>query len=104
MLRRDFHAIFFGALGDPRVPSNQHAADILLGIRFGLDLYINLRPVKLLDASLCPLKDRAEREVDFVILRENTEGAYVRMGGNFKPGTPDEIAVQEDVNTRSGVE
>lgn len=104
MLRRDFDAIFFGALGDPRVPSNQHAADILLGIRFGLDLYVNLRPVKLLDASLCPLRNRAERDVDFVILRENTEGPYVRMGGNFKLGTPNEIAVQEDVNTYAGVE
>src|SRR6266542_7467 len=61
MLRRDFHAICMGALGDARVPSNQHAADILLGIRFGLDLYVNLRPVKLLDAKLCPLKNRTEQ-------------------------------------------
>ena len=70
MLRWDFHAIFVGALGDPRVPSNQHAADILLGIRFGLDLYVNQRPVKLLDARLCPLKSRVERDVNFVIFRE----------------------------------
>ena len=104
MLRREFQAIFIGALGDPRVPSNQHAADILLGIRFGLDLYTNVRPVKLLDARLCPLKKRTERDVDFVILRENTEGLYVGMGGNFKPGMPDEVALQEDVNTRKGVE
>ena len=104
MLRRDFDAVFIGALGDPRVPSNQHAADILLGIRFGLDLYVNERPVKLLDARLCPLKDRTEREVNFVILRENTEGLYVGMGGNFKRDTADEVAVQEDVNTRKGVE
>jgi 3-isopropylmalate dehydrogenase len=104
MLRRDFHAIFIGALGDPRVPSNQHAADILLGIRFGLDLYVNQRPVKLLDPALCPLKGRAERDVNFVIFRENTEGLYAGMGGNFKRDTPDEIAVQEDVNTRKGVE
>lgn len=104
MLRRDFDAILFGALGDPRVPSNRHAADILLGIRFGLDLYVNLRPVRLLQASLCPLKNRTERDVDFVIVRENTEGPYVRMGGNFKLGAPDEIAVQEDVNTYRGVE
>jgi 3-isopropylmalate dehydrogenase len=103
MLRRDFHAIFIGALGDPRVPSNQHAADILLGIRFGLDLYVNQRPVKLLDARLCPLKNRTERDVDFVIFRENTEGLYVGMGGNFKRGSADEIAIQEDVNTRKGV-
>lgn len=104
VLRRDFDAVFIGALGDPRVPTNQHAADILLGIRFGLDLYVNERPVKLLDARLCPLKDRTERDVDFVIFRENTEGLYVGMGGNFKRDTPDEVAVQEDVNTRKGVE
>ena len=102
--RRDYQAIFIGALGDPRVPSNQHAADILLGIRFGLDLYVNQRPVKLLDARLCPLKNRAERDVNFVIFRENTEGLYAGMGGNFKRGTADEIAIQEDVNTRKGVE
>lgn len=104
LFRRDYQAIFIGALGDPRVPSNQHAADILLGIRFGLDLYVNQRPVKLLDARLCPLKNRTERDVDFVIFRENTEGLYVGMGGNFKRGSADEIAIQEDVNTRKGVE
>src|SRR5579864_1594536 len=104
MLRRDFHAIFLGAFGDPRVPSNQHAADILLGIRFNLDLYVNQRPVKLLDARLCPLKNRREPDVDFVIFRENTEGLYVGMGGVFKKNTPDEVALQEDVNTRKGVE
>jgi 3-isopropylmalate dehydrogenase len=104
MLRRDFHAIFIGAMGDPRIPSNQHAVDILLGIRFGLDLYVNQRPVQLLDARLCPLKGRREQDINFVIFRENTEGAYVSMGGNFKRGTGDEIAVQEDVNTRKGVE
>jgi 3-isopropylmalate dehydrogenase len=104
MLRRDFHAIFIGAVGDPRVPSNRHAAEILLGIRFGLDLYVNQRPVKLLDARLCPLKNRTEQDVNFVIFRENTEGPYVGMGGNFKRGTAEEVAVQEDINTRRGVE
>ncbi len=104
MFRQKFDAIFIGALGDPRVPDMKHAADILLGIRFGLDLYVNQRPVKLLDAKLCPLKGHAERDVNFVIFRENTEGLYVGMGGNFKRGTPDEVAVQEDVNTRKGVE
>jgi 3-isopropylmalate dehydrogenase len=103
MLRRDYRAIFIGALGDPRVPSNQHAADILLGIRFNLDLYVNQRPVKLLHAQLCPLKNRTEQDVNFVIFRENTEGLYVGMGGVFKKDTPDEVAVQEDVNTRKGV-
>ena len=104
MFRREFHAIFIGAMGDPRVPDMKHAADILLGTRFGLDLYVNQRPVKLLDPRLCPLKDQTERDVNFVVFRENTEGAYVGMGGNFKRDTPDEIAIQEDVNTRKGVE
>ena len=104
MFRREYQAIFIGALGDPRVPSNQHAADILLGTRFNLDLYVNERPVKLLDSRLCPLKNRSEHDVNFVIFRENTEGLYVGMGGVFKKNTPDEVAVQEDVNTRKGVE
>jgi 3-isopropylmalate dehydrogenase len=104
MFRREFHAIFIGALGDPRVPDMKHAADILLGTRFGLDLYVNQRPVKLLDAKLCPLKNRTEKDVNFVVFRENTEGLYVGVGGNFKRDTPDEVAVQEDVNTRKGVE
>ncbi len=103
-LRESFAAIFIGAFGDPRVPDMKHAADILLGIRFGLDLYINLRPVKLYDPRLCPLKDRTEQDVDFVVFRENTEGAYVVVGGNFKKGTPDEVAVQEEIHTRKGVE
>ncbi len=104
MLRREFHAILFGALGDPRVPSNQPAVDILLGARFGLDLYVNQRPVRLLDARLCPLKGRTERDINMVIFRENTEGAYAGLGGNFKRGTPEEVALEEDVNTRLGVE
>ncbi len=104
VLRREFQAILIGALGDPRVPSNQHAVDILLGIRFGLDLYVNQRPVRLLDFRLCALKDRSERDVDFVIIRENTEGLYVGMGGTFKRGSEEEVAVQEDLNTRRGVE
>jgi len=104
MFRREFQALFIGALGDPRVPDMKHAADILLGTRFGLDLYVNQRPVKLLDARLCPLKNRTGKDVNFVVFRENTEGLYVGMGGNFKRGTPDEIAIQEDVNTRKGVE
>ncbi len=101
---QEFDAILLGALGDPRVPDNRHAADILLGIRFGLDLYVNQRPVRLLDERLCPLKGRTPAAIDFVIFRENTEGLYVGVGGFFKKGTPDEVAVQEDVNTRKGVE
>ena len=103
-LENDFDAIFVGALGDPRVPSNVHAKEILLGMRFKMDLYANVRPVKLLDESLCPLKNVKPADVDFTIIRENTEGLYCDVGGVFKQGTPDEVAVQEDVNTRKGVE
>jgi len=101
---KEYDGILLGALGDPRVPDMKHAADILLGLRFGLDLYVNHRPVRLLDEKLCPLKGRRASDVDFVIFRENTEGLYVGVGGIFKKGTPDEIAVQEDINTRKGVE
>src|SRR5271168_2546694 len=104
VFRRDFDAILLGAMGDPRVPSNQHAADILLGLRFKLDLYVNARPCVLFDRRLTPLKDRTEKDINFVVLRENTEGLYVGMGGVFKKGTPDEVATQEDLNTRKGVE
>ncbi len=104
MLHEEFDAILFGALGDPRVPSNQHAADILLGLRFKLDLYVNARPVELYHDRLTPLRDREEADVKFMVFRENTEGLYVGVGGFFKKGTSDEIAVQEDVNSRKGVE
>ena len=100
---RGFDAIFVGALGDPRVPDNRHARDILLGTRFELDLYVNHRPVKLLDERLCPLKGRRPRDVNFTVFRENTEGVYVGIGGRFKAGTEDEIAIQEEVNTWKGV-
>jgi 3-isopropylmalate dehydrogenase len=103
-IRVNYDAVYLGAFGDPRVPDMKHAADILLGMRFQLDLYVNYRPVKLIDDQLSPLKHKGVAEIDFVIFRENTEGAYVGMGGNFKKGTQDEIAVQEDVSTRRGVE
>jgi 3-isopropylmalate dehydrogenase len=96
-LRDDVDAIFLGAMGDPRVPGNEHARDILLGLRFRLDLYINFRPVTLLHADLTPL--RAAAGIDFVIFRENTEGAYLgrgRIGGGEY--------VAEEVNTAQGVE
>jgi 3-isopropylmalate dehydrogenase len=104
MLGRDFDAIFVGALGDPRVKTNIHAKEILLGMRFKMDLYANVRPVKLLDAALCPLKNVTPEMVDFTVIRENTEGVYMDMGGVFKKDTPDEVATQEDINTRKGVE
>ncbi len=104
MLQEHFDAILLGALGDPRVPDNRHAAEILLGLRFQLDLYVNYRPVKLFHERLCPLKGAAPAELDFVVFRENTEGLYVMMGGNFKKDTADEVATDVDLNTRKGVE
>ncbi|MCA1613765.1 MAG: 3-isopropylmalate dehydrogenase [Acidobacteria bacterium] len=104
MLAQNFDAILAGAFGDPRVKTNQHAEDILLGMRRGLDLYINQRPVRLLDARLTPLRDRRPEEIDFVVFRENTEGAYCGAGGFLKKHTADEIATQEGLNTRRGVE
>jgi 3-isopropylmalate dehydrogenase len=103
-LARDFDAILVGAFGDPLVPSNIHAKEILLGMRFKMDLYANVRPVRLMDASLCPLKGVEPKDVDFVVIRENTEGVYGDVGGVFKQGTVDEVAIQEDINTRKGVE
>lgn len=103
-LATGYGAIFLGALGDPRVPGNEHARDILLGLRFQLDLYVNLRPVRLLAPGRSPLRDAVAEELDIVVFRENTEGSYVGMGGVFKRGTPDEVAIEEDVNTAKGVE
>jgi len=100
---RLFDAVFIGALGDPRIPDNRHARDILLGTRFELDLYVNYRPVKLLDERLCPLKGRTPKDINFAVFRENTEGLYVSVGGRFKAGTDDEIAIQEELNTFKGV-
>jgi 3-isopropylmalate dehydrogenase len=104
MLRDEFDAILFGALGDPRVRSNQHAADILLGLRFKLDLYVNARPTELLHERLTPLKNCTRAGLNLMVFRENTEGLYVGVGGFFKKGTTDEIAVQEDVNSHKGVD
>src|SRR3989454_7210156 len=104
MFRKDFDAILFGAVGDPRVPDQRHAAEILLALRFGLDLYANVRPVRLIDERLCPLKGVRAEDVDFTVIRENTEGAYVNSGGVLKKGTPDEVANQVEVHTRKGVD
>lgn len=102
--RSEYDAILMGALGDPRIPDNQHAMDILFGIRFGLDLYANIRPIKLLDRHLTPLKNATEADINFTVFRENTEDLYVGVGGIFKKGTPDEVAIQESLSTRKGVE
>jgi 3-isopropylmalate dehydrogenase len=100
---REFDAVFIGALGDPRIPDNRHARDILLGTRFELDLYVNYRPVRLLDDRLSPLKNRRRCDIDFVVFRENTEGLYTGAGGSIATGTEYEIAIQEEVNTYRGV-
>jgi 3-isopropylmalate dehydrogenase len=102
--RRNYDAVYVGAVGDPRVPDMRHAKDILLGLRFKLDLYVNYRPVKLYDESLCPLKGKKCEDVDFVVFRENTEGLYAGIGGHLKANTPDEVAIQVSTNTRKGVE
>lgn len=102
--RDEFDAIFLGALGDPRVPSNVHAKDILLGSRFRYDLYINQRPIRLLDARKCPLKGKGPDEVDIMVFRENTEGLYTAVGGILKKDTPDEVAQEACIVTRKGVE
>jgi 3-isopropylmalate dehydrogenase len=103
-VQRECAAVLLGALGDPRVPGMEHARDILFGMRFGFDLYANVRPVKSLSDRLVPLKDKGAKDVDLVVFRENTEGIYVGMGGQFKRGTADEVAINEDLNTRKGVE
>ena len=102
-LARDFDAVLAGAFGDPRVPDGQHADEILLGMRRRLDLYLNVRPVKALDDSVVPLKRARAAAVDFVIFRENTEGAYSGRGRVSGALTPDEEAVEEDVTTWRGV-
>ncbi len=99
-----FNAIYLGAIGDPRVKPGILEKGILLKLRFHFDQYVNLRPVILYDARFCPLKDKKEEDVDFVVIRENTEGLYCGAGGFFKKDTPDEIAIQESINTYKGVE
>ncbi|MDX1646622.1 MAG: isocitrate/isopropylmalate dehydrogenase family protein [Longimicrobiales bacterium] len=102
-LQEEYDAVLLGALGDPRVPGNEHAKDILLGMRFRLDLYVNFRPCRLLSQELSPLaRDVPELQLD--IFRENTEGEYTGMGGVLRRGTADEIAVEENIATRMGVE
>ena len=101
---RGHDAILLGAIGDPRLPVGLLERAIISGIRFGLDLYVNLRPVKLYAEHLCPLKGKRPEDVDMVVVRENTEDVYAGIGGFLKKGTPDEVAVQEMIFTRKGVE
>ncbi|MCP5054358.1 MAG: 3-isopropylmalate dehydrogenase, partial [bacterium] len=97
-------AVYLGAIGHPEVKPGILEKGILLNLRFALDLYVNLRPVKLYPGIATPLKDKGPQEIDFIVVRENTEGLYAGSGGFLKKGTPDEIAVQESINTRKGVE
>ncbi len=98
------HAILLGAIGDPRIEVGFLERAIISGLRFGLDLYVNLRPVKLYAEHLCPLKDKGPADIDMVFVRENTEDVYTGIGGIFKKGTPDEVAIQEMIFTRKGTE
>ncbi len=101
---RQFDAVLLGAIGHPDVKPGILEKGILLHLRFALDQYINLRPVKLYEGVETPLAGKGPEDIDFVVVRENTEGLYVGSGGYMKKGTPDEIAVQESINTRKGVE
>ncbi len=101
---RGCHAIYLGAIGDPEVPPGILEKGVLLRLRFELDLYINLRPVKLYPGVETPIKDKGPEEIDFVVVRENTEGLYAGAGGIMRRGTPHEVAVQESISTRMGVE
>ncbi|MEK7315896.1 MAG: 3-isopropylmalate dehydrogenase [Candidatus Eisenbacteria bacterium] len=97
-------AILLGAIGDPRLPVGILERAIISGIRFGLDLYVNLRPIRLFAADLCPLKGKGPEDVDLIVVRENTEDVYAGIGGFLKKGTADEVALQEMIFTRKGVE
>jgi 3-isopropylmalate dehydrogenase len=101
---KGFNAIYLGAIGHPDVKPGILETGILLTLRFGLDQYINLRPVKLYPNVETPLANKGPEEIDFVVVRENTEGLYAGIGGFLKKGTPDEVAIQEMINTRKGVE
>lgn len=101
---KKYDAIFLGAIGHPDVKPGILEKGLLLNLRFSLDQYINLRPVKLYEGVDTPLKDKGPQDIDFVVVRENTEGLYSGAGGNLKKGTPDEVAIQESINTRKGVE
>ena len=101
---KKFDAILLGAIGHPDVKPGILEKGLLLALRFGLDHYINLRPVKLYPGVHTPIKDKGPEEIDFVVVRENTEGLYAGAGGNLKKGTPDEVAIQTSINTRKGVE
>lgn len=104
MIRENFDALFQGAIGDPRIPGSIVQEQVIMDTRNGLDAYANVRPCRLYHEDLTPLKNHKKGEIDHVIFRENTEGLYANVGGIFKRGTPDEVALQEEVHTYKGVE
>lgn len=101
---KEHDALLLGAIGDPRLPVGLLERAIISGIRFGLDLYVNLRPIRLFAADLCPIKGKGPDDVDLIVVRENTEDVYAGIGGFLKKGTPDEVAMQQMIFTRKGVE
>ncbi|HXW51858.1 MAG TPA: 3-isopropylmalate dehydrogenase [Candidatus Acidoferrales bacterium] len=101
---RTYDAILLGAIGDPRLPPGLVERGVIAAIRFGLDLYINLRPIKLYAERLCPIKGKTPADVDMIVVRENTEDLYTGMGGYFKRGTPDEVVIANQIFTRKGCE
>lgn len=101
---RGMDAVYLGAIGDPRVEVGLVERAVIAGLRFGLDLYVNLRPIRLMAEKFCPLKDKTAKDIDFVVIRENTEDAYAGIGGILKKGTSNEVAMQQMVYTRQGVE
>ena len=101
---RGLDAVLLGAIGHPDVEPGLVERNVILGLRFGLDMYINLRPIKLHAERLCPLKDKGPEDIDFVVVRENTEGMYSQIGGHLKKGTPDEVALVNGVYTWKGCE
>ena len=101
---RQYQAVLLGAIGDPRIEVGMLERAIISGLRFGLDLFVNLRPVKLYTEALCPLKEKKPADIDILVVRENTEDVYAGIGGVFKKGTPDEVAVAEMIFTRRGTE
>jgi 3-isopropylmalate dehydrogenase len=101
---RQMDAILLGAIGDPRVETGVLERAIIGGVRWKLDMYINLRPIKLYAEHLCPLKNKGPEHIDMIFVRENTEDLYIGMGGHFKKGTPDEVAIQQMIMTRKGCE
>lgn len=101
---RSLDAILLGAIGHPDVEPGLVERSVILGLRFGLDLYVNLRPIKLYSEHLCPIKDKTPADVDFVVVRENTEGMYSQIGGHLKKNTPDEVAIVNGLYTWKGCE